>query len=366
MSEITYARHRNHFPVTTTTTTTTSTSYGPNSGYCNGSNAYNPCQNNGGIQLSSKAQALMTFMGMMGQLIGGPFGEMMSALGVGGLDGQNQGQMHPFSNAHPGFGEPRDRTCRGSQRPNGLADFLHQRSCENMDRGFMPLQRSLARANGLSQARNRARNALQGLTGQKSGGVSGAAGNVANRALEASAPQAPRGKATEMKAGQTMKAPNGSLVSWGKDGQVGIKYKDPNGQMKNIDIKDGMLRLDGGKPVKLENVGQILKLPNGDVIGLGNNPQGPEGKKLCRVVLADNPDQIKTDPASATNVYDIKNMLHTQNAIVPTRYDVNFNSSSYDGQCGHFHSNSFNASVTTGTPIVTSHTVQELHYHGVR
>jgi hypothetical protein len=345
MNQMTFTGHRNHFPTTTTTTTTTR-SYGPTPGQCNGCNAYNPAQNNSGIQLSSKAQMLMRFMGMMGQLMGGPFGELMSGLGVGGPGAQNQGQMQPFSNNHPGFGQPRN----GMSPGNNLQQALN---------------RATRPGNYNPAPRRGAFNAMNSLLGPRPGSLS----RVAKRAtasMNANAPQAPRGKATEMKAGQTMKAPNGSLVSWGKNGNVGIKYKDPNGQMRTVDVKDGMLRMDGGKPMKLENVGQLLKLPNGDVIGLGNNPQGPKGKQLCRVVMADNADQIKTDPASATNIYDIKNMQHTQTSVVPTRYDLNFNSSSYNGYNGNYQSNNLSASVTTGTPITTSHTYQELLYNSVK
>jgi hypothetical protein len=348
-------------------------------GHCNANSAYNPCHCRGGVQFSSQAQMLMRFMSMVGQLLGGPAGELLSAFGA---CGQNQGQMHPLSNAHPDFGQPRNPAmntrmegdCGGPPELNAPMHFrrtqggpcgpslnsrmmvrqMAEEARQRMEH-FQSIQADLRRAksgNCSHQPRRGAMNALQNLTGSAGGAATGALFG----SIESSAPRAPRGKSTEMKAGQTMKAPNGSLVKWGKDGNVGIKYKDPNGKMRTVDVKNGMLSMDGGKPVKLENVGQILKLPNGDVIGLGNNPQGPEGKKLCRVVLADNADQISTDPADATNVYDIKMMQEKQTSTVSASYD---SCGSFGGHGGSFHSK-------LDAWFTTTRNYQELDYNSVK
>ena len=153
-----------------------------------------------------------------------------------------------------------------------------------------------------------------------------------------------------MKAGQTARGANGSLVKWGKDGNVTIDYKDPNGKAKNVSVKNGMISFDGGKPQKLENTGQLLKLPNGDVVGLGNNP-GPNGKNLVRVVVADNAKNIKTEPANATNVYDVDMMRKQQTTMEGGGISINMNSGSYATPWGM--SNYMNTSISafTGVPV---------------
>ena len=337
--------HVNRLPAYTTTTTTTTTSYGPGpSGYCNGSSAYNPANMNSGINLSSKGQMLMCLMSVMNQLTNGAFGDMMNSLGIGSQGHrQCQNPMNPCSN--PGFGQNRECGNGNNQSmEQQWNEFNHFRKMQHRQR---MAQAGVPRRGGRQMATDRAKMA-------------------AFKAQSANTPQAPKGQATEMKAGQTTKAPNGSLVTWGKDGKVDIKYKDANGQLRTIDVKDGMMRMDGGKPVKLENTGQLLKLPNGDVVGLGNNPQGPEGQKLCRVVLADNVDQVKCDPASATNIYDVKNMEHTHRGIVPQMTNMNFNAASYNGFNGSYQMLNANLSVLTGIPYEFSHTVQELKHSGVR
>ena len=335
--------HVNRLPAYTTTTTTT-TSYGPGpSGYCNGSSAYNPANMNSGINLSSKGQMLMCLLSAMNQLTNGAFGDVMSSLGIGPQgQGQCQNQMNPYQN--PGFGQTRGCGNGGQNMEQQWNEFNQFREMQHRQR--------------LAQAGVPHRGARQMATDR--------ANMAAFKTQSANAPQAPKGQATEMKAGQTMKAPNGSLVTWGQDGKVDIKYQDANGELRTVAVKDGMMRMDGGKPVKLENTGQLLKLPNGDVVGLGNNPQGPEGKKLCRVVLADNVDQVKCDPASATNIYNLKNMQHTHRGFVPQMTNLNVNAASFNGPNGHYQMLNANLSVLTGIPYEFSHTVQELQQAGVK
>ena len=340
-----FTGHVNRLPAFTTTTTTT-TSYGPGpSGYCNGSSAYNPANMNSGINLSSKAQILMGFMQMMGQLIGGPFGEVMSSLGIGPQgQGQCQNQMNPFQN--PGFGRSRGCENGGQSMEQQWNDFNQFRQ---MQHGQRMAQAGVPRRGARQMATDRANMA-------------------AFKAQSANAPQAPKGQATEMQAGQTMKAPNGSLVTRHKDGRITAKSLDPTtGQLRNYDIsKDGMLRIDGGKPMKLENTGQLIKLPNGDVIGRGTNPQAPKGQQVCRVVLADSVDQIKCDPAGATNVYEAKDMEHTHRGVIPTMANVNFNAASYNGFNGSYQMMNANATFLYGTPYEYSHIVREIQQQGVK
>ena len=338
-----FTGHVNRLPAFTTTTTTT-TSYGPGpSGYCNGSSAYNPANMNSGINLSSKAQILMGFMQMMGQLIGGPFGEVMSSLGIGPQgQGQCQNQMNPFQN--PGFGRSRGCENGGQSMEQQWNDFNQFRQ---MQHGQRMAQAGVPRRGARQMATDRANMA-------------------AFKAQSANAPQAPKGQATEMQAGQTMKAPNGSLVTRHKDGRITAKSLDPTtGQLRNYDIsKDGMLRIDGGKPMKLENTGQLIKLPNGDVIGRGTNPQAPKGQQVCRVVLAIL--NAERDAAGATNVYEAKDMEHTHRGVIPTMANVNFNAASYNGFNGSYQMMNANATFLYGTPYEYSHIVREIQQQGVK
>jgi hypothetical protein len=164
------------------------------------------------------------------------------------------------------------------------------------------------------------------------------------------APQAAHGQARELKAGETVRGANGSLVRWGQDGNVDITYKDSNGQNKNIKVKDGMMSIDGGKPRKLGNTGQLLKLPNGDVVGLGNNPQA-QGQKLCRVVMADNVDQVKCEPASATNIYDIAEIERQQTRMQGGGMHLNYSQGASCTPWGCHSYASASLSVFRGVPV---------------
>ncbi|MCA9778704.1 MAG: hypothetical protein KC800_18375 [Candidatus Eremiobacteraeota bacterium] len=334
--------HVNRLPAYTTTTTTT-TSYGPGpSGYCNGSSAYNPANMNSGINLSSKAQILMGFMQMMGQLIGGPFGEVMSSLGIGPQgQGQCQNQMNPLQN--PGFGQSRGCGNGGQNMEQQWNEFNQMRQMMHQNRAARP------RRGGMQMAADAAKMADF-------------------KTQSANAPQAPKGQASEMQAGQTMKAPNGSLVTRHKDGRITIKSLDPtNGQLRNYDISnDGMMRIDGGKPMKLDNTGQMVKLPNGDVVVRGTNPQAPKGQQLSRVAVADSVDQVKCEPKGATNVYKTADMEHTHRGFIPTMANVNINTASYNGFNGSYQMMNANATFLYGTPYEYSHIVREIQQQGVR
>lgn len=108
--------HR-HFHTTHSVSTSYSHGYpgGFSNGNCNGmvggppQTAYNPAFSQNSSQLSSQARMMMGVMGMMAQLMGGPFAELMNLMGIGAGQGCQQGgpQMHQMPYAHPGFGEPK-------------------------------------------------------------------------------------------------------------------------------------------------------------------------------------------------------------------------------------------------------------------
>ena len=177
-------------------------------------------------------------------------------------------------------------------------------------------------------------------------------------------PAAP-GQARELKSGETVRGANGSLVKWSKDGNLDITYKDRNGRNKNINVKNGMIRIDGGRPRKLENTGQLLKLPNGDVVGLGNNPQA-KGQKLCRVVMADGVNQIKTEPASATNVYDIGEMERKQTRTEGGGISLNYSQTAECTPWGMQSYASANLSVFLGHPVTRRWTETVMDLTGVK
>lgn len=199
------------------------------------------------LVLSSKAQMMMATMGMFSSLLNGDFGQMLSMLsGFNGQSMQGTTQFPPngggfLPTRNPGFGEPR---------------------------------------------------------------TSSSATQNAQALQNANIPQVQAGQVRELKPGESVRGANGSVTTWREDGTVDVTYQDKSGQTRTIKAKDGMVSFDGGKPQKLENVGQLFQLPNGDVVGLGNNPV-PDGKKLVRVVVADNINNVRTEPADATNVYNV-------------------------------------------------------------
>jgi hypothetical protein len=253
----------------------------------------------GGAQLSSQAQMMMQMMRLMGSLMSGDFGQLMNMLQSPGRGAMNGRAGGQMLTGSPGFGQGR-------------------------------------RAGGA-----RRRPAVDGRN----------------------ASPAKRGQAREMKAGETVRGANGSLVKWGKDGNVDITYKDKNGQNKNINVKNGMMSVDGGKPSKLGNTGQLLKLPNGDVVGLGNNPQA-KGQKLCRVVMADNVDQVKCEPASATNIYDIAEMDRQQTRMHGGGVSFNYSQGTTCTPWGMQNYASASLSMFRGIPVTSRWTEQVMSLVG--
>lgn len=260
-----------------------------------------------GLMLSSKAQMMMAMMSMFNSMLSGNFGGLMNML-------------------------------------NGFQGVQHPGACGNANQGggFVP-----AGNPGFGQPR-----AAQ----------AGPASALNNPNVPGVAP----GQVKEMKAGETVRGAHGSVTTWNPDGKVTVDYKDPNGQAKHIDVKDGMVSFDGGQPQKLENVGQLLKLPNGDVVGLGNNP-GPNGKQLVRVVMADDVNKIKTEPASATNIYDVNMMQQQQTRMEGGGYSMNVNAGSVSTPWGQ--SNYMNASMSYFMGVPVTHTLygdQMMAFNGVK
>lgn len=297
------------FQRTTTTTTTTTTTQSHHTCPSNHSNGvgrglfandnqgrYNNFNSGagGGVQLSSKAQMMMAMMGMMSAMMTGDFGQLMQM-----MNGMN-----------------------GQQMPQGYGQVPTQGGPQGVPAG---------RPSFGGPRRTRAVRNAQALNGANIPGMS-------------------PGQVKEMEPGQTAKGANGSVVQWGQDGTVNVSYRDKNGRQKQLSVKDGMITMDGQPPKKLENVGQLLKLPNGDVVGLGNNP-GPNGKSLVRVVMSDNANHIKCEPASATNIYDIASMDPKETRYEGGGVSVNMNAGAYNTPMGSGSYMNFSISQFLGTPV---------------
>ena len=301
-----------------------------NKNYCNSNSAVG-----GGIQLSAKAQMMMSMLSMMNSLMSGGFGQMMNMLG--GLPSQaNQGgQMQNFSLGDAGF-----------------ARFQKQNAAEAEQRSSqmkaLASQMAAGRTNGSSQ--------MQGMPicnpgfGQSRGACANQGANQTSSVNGANATQVAPGQVKELKAGETVRGANGTVLKWGENGNVDMSYQDKNGQTKNVQVKNGMISFDGGPPQKLENVGQILKLPNGDVVGIGNNPNSGDGKPV-RVVMADNVDNIKTEPASATNIYQVDEMQRRQTTMEGGGVSVNMNAGSFHSSFGETHYANASVNVFLGHPV---------------
>lgn len=175
-----------------------------------------------------------------------------------------------------------------------------------------------------------------------------------------------RGQIQELKEGETVRGANGTQLTWGKGDNVDIKYKDRSGQTKTISVKDGMISFDGGKPQKLENTGQLLKLPNGDVVGLGNQSTNGGGKDLCRVVMADSADKIACNPPQATNIYDVEQMEHHQTGMQGGGISMSFNMASFDTPMGTANFASATMRVFLGRPVTRTFTEQLMSLTGVK
>lgn len=259
-------------------------------------------QPQGGVQLSFQARRMMAVMGLMNAMVGGHFGQLMSLLGSPVMNGQAAHGPAGAVSACGGFGVARCGNSSGQSR--------------QLD--------------------------------------------------ESRAPRVAAGQAKELKAGEEVRGANGTLLKWGKDGNVDISYKDQNSQVKTVRVKDGMISLDGGRLQKLENVGQLLKLPNGDVVGIGNNPSAGPGNQLCRVVMADSTDKVKCEPASATNIYDVSQLERRQTSLQGGGLSVNFSSASLCTPVGMMNFTNVNISQFLGHPVTRVFTEQLLSQTGCK
>lgn len=181
-----------------------------------------------------------------------------------------------------------------------------------------------------------------------------------------SAPGIRKGQSRELKAGGAVRGANGTLVKRGKNNVVSISYKDKHGKKRTLEVRDGMLSLDGGKPQKLSNRGQFLKLPNGDVVAIGN-AEGKGGKKqLTRVAVSDRVDAIKTDEAGKSNIYDVTQMERQQIRHQGGGVSLQLNAGSYAtpfGQAGFLNAN---ITAFAGIPVLHRAIEQSLHLTGAR
>lgn len=110
------------------------------------------------------------------------------------------------------------------------------------------------------------------------------------------------GQVRDLKAGESVRGCNGTLLKRHKNGQVDISFRDKGGRERRLRIVGNEIWIEGKKsPRKLTNRGQILTLPNGDAIALGN-AVGPNGKKtLARVSLSDDGRNFRTFPPGKTD-----------------------------------------------------------------
>jgi hypothetical protein len=282
---------------TTTTTTTSITNHqqnifaNANRGLYNNPNPWNS-GTGGGLQFSSKAQMIMTMLSMMNSLVSGDFGQMMNLLN--GMNGQQMPQ---------GYGPVQTTGGRPGQLPSEVPTF-----------------------------------------GTRVRGAQGPGATI---------PGTAPGQVKEMKVGQTAKGANGSVVKWGQDGTVTVDYQDKNGHNKHISVKDGMMSLDGGQPRKLENTGQLIEIPNGDVVGLGNNP-GPRGKDLVRVVVADDVKKVRTEPASATNIYKVGHLEQKRTSLEGGGISLDVKMGSYGTPFGGASYLQASLSAFAGFPVTRS------------
>lgn len=190
-------------------------------------------------------------------------------------------------------------------------------------------------------------------------------GGVAGPPTESGCKVSP-GQTRELKEGETVRGANGTQLTWGKGDNVDIKYKDKTGQTKTIKVKDGMISFDGGKPQKLENTGQLLKLPNGDVIGLGNQNTSDGGKDLCRVVMADSTDKVACNPPQATNIYDVEQMEHRQTSMQGGGISMSLNTARFDTPMGTASFASASMQVFLGHPVTRTFTEQLMSLAGAK
>ena len=233
----------------------------------------NPNYNGGAvgqIQMSSRAQMIMSLLSMMNSLMSGAFGQMM-----------NQGQEQAFPVTHPGFGR--------------------------QDVGGPPS------AGGLSQVKP--------------------------------------GETRELKAGEAVRGPNGSVVNWHNDGRVTANYTDKNGRQHKVEIQGDHMIVDGGEPQKLDKLGQIVKLPNGDVIARGRAEQPGGGRVTSRAAVSGSVDGIGVNPPGRTSVHQVDAHRSTETRNEGAYLSVNYSEADQCSPYGHARSMNFSMSAFLGVPV---------------
>lgn len=266
----------------------------------------------GGLSLSREAFQMMGMMTLMSAMMGGDFGFLLNMLSSFGQMARGA-QQAALPGGHPGFGERGAGECAGAHGSHRAHEAAH-----------------------------------------------------AQQASEVGGPRVAAGQTRELKEGESVRGANGTQLTWGQGDNVDIKYRDKNGQTKSISVKDGMISFDGGTPRKLGNTGQLLKLPNGDVIGLGNQNDSKGGKDLCRVVMADNADKVVCQPNNATNIYDVEALERRYTSMEGGGISMNVTSSSYQTPYGMVNTASASMQVFMGVPVTRAWTEQNLHLAGAK
>lgn len=273
----------------------------------------------GGLSLSREAFQMMGMMTLMSAMMGGDFGLLMNLLNSFGQMARGGQEQAAISGGRPGFGERGAAGCGG----NGGCGGSHA-----------------AHEAGHSQG--------------------------ARETQAAAGSRVAKGETKELKEGETVRGANGTQLTWGQGDNVDVKYKDKNGQTKSISVKDGMISFDGGTPRKLENTGQLLKLPNGDVVGLGNQNDNKGGKDLCRVVMADSADKVVCQPDNATNIYDVEELERRYTSMEGGGISMNVTSSSYQTPYGMVNTASASMQLFMGMPVTRAWTEQNMYQTGVK
>ncbi len=133
------------------------------------------------------------------------------------------------------------------------------------------------------------------------------------------------GEVQELQPGQMATGANGTQVERGGDGVVRIAFTDKCGSPKRLLIQGDRISLDGGQTFRpMGNRGQILKLPNGDVVAIGNAERPGGSKVLSRVAITDSVDRVATDEAGKTNVYDVGEALRKESGPTKTAFSLSF------------------------------------------
>jgi len=123
------------------------------------------------------------------------------------------------------------------------------------------------------------------------------------------------GETRELKAGEAVRGPNGSVVNW------------------------------------LDKLGQIVKLPNGDVIARGRAEQPGGGRVTSRAAVSGSVDGIGVNPPGRTSVHQVDAHRSTETRNEGAYLSVNYSEA---GQCspyGHARSMNFSMSAFMGVPV---------------